>query len=48
MNCCSIDPELPNCKQFLVCGGIDSRISTISKEAYLVTIIFPEMKIKAK
>ena len=48
MNSCALESELPNCRQFLVCGGIDSRISSISKEAYLVTIIFPEMKIKAK
>jgi hypothetical protein len=32
----------------MVCGGIDNRISRISKRAYLVTIIFPEMKVKAK
>ncbi|CAK82722.1 unnamed protein product (macronuclear) [Paramecium tetraurelia] len=48
MSVCSIDAELPNCRQILLAGGIDSKISQINKKAYLVTIIFPEMKVKVK
>lgn len=48
MSSCSVDAELPNCRQIMVCGGIDSRISNISRETYLITIIFPELKVKVE
>lgn len=48
MSSCHVDSVLPNCVQLFLCGGIDCRISTISKKAYLVTILFPELKVKAK
>lgn len=48
MSVCSVDAELPNCRQIFIAGGIDQKISSINKKAFLITIIFPEMKVKVK